>query len=53
MCAVELPVRAPSCARDRDRNYGTSGRRLKASGIPMSSRTRQILGRVRKPSQAL
>ena len=45
---VEQPICASSGARGRDRDSASSGRRRQAPGIPMSSRTRQLLGRVRK-----
>ena len=46
---VEQPIRAPSGVRDHDRDSVPLGRHMRAPGIPMSSRTRQLLGCVRKP----
>ena len=49
---VELEVRAPSGARDCDRNSRLSEWRLRAPSIPMSGHTCQLLGRERKPALA-
>ena len=49
---AEQPIRALSGARDRDRNCGRSGRRLRTPGTPMSSRSLQLHGSVRKLSLA-
>ena len=41
---VEQPVRASCGSHDLDHKRGPSGRRLQVPGIPMSSRTCQLLG---------
>ena len=45
---VKLLARLANGARDLDRKSEPLGRRLRAQGIPMSSCTRQLPGRVRK-----
>ena len=49
---VEQTIRAHSGARSRDRDSAPLRRRRRAPSIPMRSHTRQLLGRLRKPSFA-
>ena len=46
---VEQLIVAPSDARKRDRDSIPLGRRVRAPGIPMSSRTFYLLGHMCKP----